>query len=99
MSSAENNLIPRKKPSVFWWLGGVFLLLTLVSLFQLFGPGPAIIISPQTTYITEPLRANGLPDYEQYILELSRADVTTQNNAAALMWPAIWPSELNPVYF
>lgn len=87
---------PRKKPSIFWWLGGTVLLLVLIFLLQLFGPSPRIMVSPQTTYIIEPLRANGLPDYEKYVLELHRKGVTPENNAAALLWQALWPGELDP---
>ncbi len=87
---------PRKKPSIFWWLGGLFLLLMLLFLLQLFGPSPQIIVSQQTTYITTPLQPNGLPDYEAYLLERSRAGVTPENNAAAILWPALWPGELRP---
>jgi hypothetical protein len=87
---------PRKKTSIFWWLGGFFLLLLTFFLFQLFGPNPPIVVSPQTTYITEPLGADGLPNYKQYVLELYRKGVTPENNAASLLWPALWSDELVP---
>lgn len=87
---------PRKKHSVMWWIGGLFFLLFLFFLLQLFGPNPPIVVSPATTFITEPLAANGLPNYEQYILQKSREGVTPENNAAALLWPALWPGELDP---
>src|SRR5687768_16815554 len=63
---------PRKKIKILWWLGGVFVLLVLLFVLQLFGPNPPIVVSPQTTYITEPLGLDGLPDYEQYFLNVSR---------------------------
>ena len=66
---------PRKKPGIFWWLTGGFLLLVSLFLFQLFGPNPRIIVSRQTTHITGPLRADGLPDYEKYVLERCREGV------------------------
>lgn len=99
MSTTSPFTPPRKKPSIFWWIGGVFLLLVLVFVFQLFGPSPRIIISPQTTHITTPLRPDGLPDYEAHILQQLREGVTPQNNAAALLWPAIWPGELSPKHY
>ncbi len=99
MSTTAPFTPPKKKPSVFWWIGGVFLLLVFVFIFQLFGPSPRIIVSPQTTYITTPLRPDGLPDYERSILERCREGVTAQNNAAALLWPAIWPGELSPKHY
>jgi hypothetical protein len=38
--------------------------LVLVALFATYGPDPAIIVDPRTTVVTEPLAADGLPDYE-----------------------------------
>lgn len=87
---------PRKKPNVFWLLGGFFLLLFLFFIIQLFGPNPPIVVSSKTTYITEPLGADGLPDYEKYVLGMYRNGVTPENNAAALLWRALWPGELDP---
>lgn len=62
-------------------------------------PSPPIIVSRQTTFITEPLRSNGLPDYEQYALKLYRDDVTPEKNAAVLLWQAMWPGELEPASY
>src|SRR4051794_6200788 len=87
---------PKKKPSVFWWIAGTFFVLLLLFAFQLLGPQPPIVVSPQTTYITSPLRANGTPNYMAYLREQYRAGVTPENNAAALIWPALWPGELSP---
>ncbi|HEX3602081.1 MAG TPA: hypothetical protein VHU84_18145 [Lacipirellulaceae bacterium] len=95
--SADTDVaVPRKKRSIYRWLIGAFVVLLLLFCFQLFGPNPRIIVSPQTTYITDPLRADGLPDYEKYVLNLYRNGVTPENNAAALLWPAIGPSDLGP---
>jgi hypothetical protein len=94
MSSDAPFQPPRKKINILWLIGGFFVLLIGLFFFQLFGPGPRIIVSPQTTYITKPLGKNGLPDYEQYVLELYREGTTPENNAAALIWPALWPGEL-----
>jgi hypothetical protein len=67
MSPDTPFIPPKKKPSIFWWLAGAFVLLALIFVFQLFGPSPRIIISPQTTYITGPPKSDGLPDYEKYV--------------------------------
>jgi hypothetical protein len=85
---------PRKKRSILWWLAGFFLLLGCLFFFQLFGPNAPIVVSRETTYITEPLGADGLPDYEKYLVERRSADVTPENNAAVLLWQALFPSEL-----
>ncbi len=90
--------LPKKKTNILWWIGGIFLLLFLLFLFQLFGPSPRIIVSKQTTYITEPLGRDGLPDYEKYVLERSREGVTPENNAAVLLWQAIRPGDTGPFY-
>ena len=55
------------------------------------GPNPPIIVSKQTTYITAPLRPDGLPDYIQYLRDHLREGVTPENNAAVLMWQAFGP--------
>jgi len=87
---------PKKKISIFWWLGGLTLVLGTVFLFQLIGPSPRIIISKQTTYITTPLLPNGLPDYEAYMREKLREGVTSENNAAVLLLKATGPGNLAP---
>jgi hypothetical protein len=70
------------------------LVIFVYGLFQLFGPNPAIIISEDTTVITTPLRADGLPDYQKYWLDYGREGVTPENNGAVLFWRATWPGEL-----
>jgi type II secretory pathway pseudopilin PulG len=99
MSTDEPFTPPRKKLSILWWLGGIFVLLVMLFVLQLFGPNPPILVSPQTTYITEPLGPDGLPDYEQYVLELYRDGVTPENNAAVLLWQALFPAEVDPQHF
>jgi hypothetical protein len=96
MSTDDSFIPPKKKPSILWWLGGVFLLLVCLFLYQLFGPNPRIVVSPQTTYVTAPLADNGLPDYEAYYREAFRAGVTPDNNAAPLLFEALGPGDLNP---
>jgi hypothetical protein len=90
---------PKKKPSIFLWIIAAFMLLLLLFLFQLIGPAPRIHVSPKTTHIAEPLAADGLPDYQKYTLNLYREGVTPENNAAALIWPALWPGDLSPKDF
>src|SRR5690348_1098118 len=90
---------PKKKPSILWWIGDAFMLLILLFVFELFGPSPRVYVSPQTTFITEPLTADGSPDYTKYILNLYRDGVTPENNAASILWPALWPAELNPAQY
>ncbi len=79
-----------------WWLAGVVVLLPLAwFLYQLFGPNERIIVSPETTVITEPLRTDGLPDYARYFYELGSEGVTPENNGAVEFWQAMWPGDLS----
>jgi hypothetical protein len=71
----------------------------LLFLWQLFGPNPAIVVSTRTTYITAPLRANGMPDYGKWLLERQRQGVTPENNAAVLMWQALGPGDMDAKQF
>jgi hypothetical protein len=96
ISTDDPFIPPKKKPSIFWWLGGAFVLLVMLFFFQLFGPSPPITISKQTTYVTDPLLPSGLPNYEEYIRRKLRDGVTRENNAAVLLFEALWPSELAP---
>src|SRR4051812_25174605 len=68
----------------------------LLFLLHFFGPEPPIVVARDTTYITEPLQTNGLPDYEKYILQQGRKGTTPDNNAGALIWQALWPTNLDP---
>jgi hypothetical protein len=85
----------RKMPSLKWWILTISLSIVAFFLHQLFGPNPKLIISKQTTYIAEPLRIDGWPDYEEYVLEQRRNGVTPENNAGTLLIPALWPANLD----
>jgi hypothetical protein len=90
---------PRKKVNILWWIGGAFFLLVLLFFLQLLGPNPRIVVSRETTFVTEPLGTNGLPDYERYVMETGREGVTPANNSAVLLWQALWPGELSPQHY
>ena len=61
-----------------------------------FKSDPPIVVARETTCITQPLRPDGLPDYEQYMLDANRKGATHDNNAAVLMWQALWHGNLDP---
>ena len=87
-----------QSPKRRYWLWGVeaiFVGIIVAFLFQLFGPNPRIIVSKETTFITAPLREDGLPDYQKYWRDLGREGVTPENNGAVLFWQAIWPGRLS----
>ncbi len=79
-------------------IGIVCLLLVFVGWFvyQLVGPSPGIVVSKQTTWLTEPLADDGLPDYATWLLDQQREGVTPDNNAAIPFLQAMWPAELLP---
>ena len=85
---------PRRKLRILWILVALVLLFGLWFCYQLFGPNPAIVVSKETTFITEPLGEDGLPDYEAYLLQQGSEGVTPENNAAVLIWQAMWPGGL-----
>jgi hypothetical protein len=53
-----------------------------------------VTISKETTYITEPLRPDGYPDYVAALNALASRGVTPENNAAVPFWRAVGP---NPI--
>lgn len=51
-------------------------------------------VSKETTYITEPLRPDGYPDYLAALNDRYGKHVTPDNNAAVLAWRAIGPKAI-----
>ena len=49
-------------------------------------------ISKETTYITEPLKADGYPNYVAVLNRQYSEGVSPDNNAAVLLWQAIGPN-------
>ena len=52
------------------------------------------MISKETTYITEPLRSDGTPDYVAALNQRLSMGVTPENNAAVLFWKAAGPGPI-----
>lgn len=78
--------------------GGVFLILLLICgglAWKIVGPSKPLVISPETTFITEPLDAEGHVDYPAAMLAELKAGVTPENNGAILYLQATWPSGLD----
>jgi hypothetical protein len=57
-------------------------------------PRVLVTISKATTYITEPLRKDGYPDYVAALNQRLGNGVTPENNAAVLFWKAMGPHEI-----
>lgn len=53
-----------------------------------------VTISKETTYITEPLRNDGYPDYFAALNARMSKGVTPENNAAVLFWKAVGPKAI-----
>jgi hypothetical protein len=58
-------------------------------------PRARVTISKETTYITEPLRDDGYPDYIRYLDEKLKVGVTPENNAAVLILQTLGPREIS----
>src|SRR5947207_1711495 len=60
-------------------------------------------VSPETTYVTEPLDAEGYVDYPTALNERLSKGVTPENNANVLIWQALGPhpegGTMPPEYF
>ncbi len=55
-------------------------------------PPPKITISKETTWATEPLKADGTVDYLEAVNRRFSKDVTPENNACVLLYQAMGPS-------
>lgn len=80
---------------------GIFLLLALGwFLYQLFGPNSKVRLGATTTFITEPLAEDGLPNYVLAIDQIQREGVTAEKNGALPFLRAMGPQPLtNPADF
>src|SRR5690606_34800765 len=86
--------MPRAKRLLSWLLTALFVLLAwLMIAYRL--PGPAIVVSRETTFLTDPLHADGLPDYTRQLLDKEREGVTPANNGAIPFLQARWPAGLD----
>ncbi|MCC9606626.1 hypothetical protein LOC68_16920 [Blastopirellula sp. JC732] len=77
-------------------IGGTVLVVICVLVWFIAGPSGPIVVSKQTTHLTEPLRSNGLVDYEQALVEMQGKGVTPEENAAIPYLQATWPAGLAP---
>jgi hypothetical protein len=59
------------------------------NLWAILCPSPALEISPSTTWITEPLARDGLPDYFQAMIDLGPNGIPPEINSAAALWGVI----------
>lgn len=74
------------------WISASVVGLSITSLlWLLFGPEPAIRVSRETTCVTEPLAADGLPDYAAAWVQMAGPAPPPEENAAVVLLEACWP--------
>src|SRR5260370_30476628 len=80
------------RPRRWWKIALGILLLFLAPLVYAAWPGSSTFtVSPETTYITEPLDKDGWPDYVIALNQRLSQGVTPENNANVLIWQALGP--------
>lgn len=92
---AQRSLWPLLAVGVL--LGGVFLYWGTDALWgasEKKPPQVRVTISKNTTYLTEPLRPDGYPDYLAALNQKLADGVTPENNAAVLFWQAMGPKAI-----
>lgn len=70
--------------------GGAILVFATLG-WGLFRPDAPIRVSRETTYLTEPLAADGLPDYRAAMLAAMGPAPTPEDNAAVELLQVMWP--------
>jgi hypothetical protein len=85
-----------------WWPAALGVLIVLLVYAAL--PGRwTLTVSPETTYVTEPVDAEGFVDYPTALNERLRKGVTPETNANVLIWKALGPrpegATMPPEYF
>ena len=86
----------KRKKTRFFVFGLALVGLVLVMLgFLIFGPSKPIVVSNETTRLTEPLDESGNVDYFDAIRRQQKQGVTPENNAAVLIWQALGRMDLD----
>lgn len=85
-----------KKSTLLLVIGGLILFGIGGLAWMAVAPAGPVVISRETTFLTEPLRPDGLVDYEQALVDMQGNDVVPENNAAIPLLQAMWPCELLP---
>ena len=83
----STRLVVRRIVVTVSLVGGIFL--AVENLWAILRPAPQLELSPSTTWITEPLAADGLPDYFQAVMDMGPRGIPPEINAAAAVWELI----------
>jgi hypothetical protein len=95
--ASESSSVTRYR----WWRDPRWLITILATVaigsfvWGLFGPEPRLIVARETTFITEPLRPDGTPDYAKHVLDLLGRGTPPDDNAAVALLQATWPMDLD----
>jgi hypothetical protein len=91
MTDADPTRSRAMSRRLYWIAAGVFAVLVATLLWGLFGPEQPIRVARETTYLTAPLAADGLPDYEAAWLATLGPAPPPEENAAVLLLQTCWP--------
>ena len=101
-TSAETTSVPQPKrhlPLRWWILGVLALLLALFAGTFFYSTSeyfaPELVISQETTYITEPLTPEGFPNYAEALNHRLAEGVTAENNAVVPLLQVLGPAPGN----
>lgn len=90
-STAEGDPKRPRRRWVFWLITGVAIFAVPATfILFMFGPDPPIRVAKETTYLTEPLADDGLPDYVAALIDEGREGVTPENNGALPFLEVVW---------
>ncbi len=98
-AAADTTSVPEPKRHLRlrWWILGVLALLLALFAGTFFYStseyfAPELVISRETTYITEPLTPEGFPDYAEALNRRLAEGVTAENNAVVPLLQVLGPA-------
>ncbi len=94
MRSDESAMRASRRPwwqDLRWITAGVLGAFLAALCWGLFGPEPPITVSRNTTFLTAPLAADGLPDYGAAVLAAMGTAPKPEENAAVELLQVMWP--------
>lgn len=95
VTSSPITVRPRRWRDLRWVLAAVIAVAIGMLFLGLFGPERPLQVSRETTLITTPLAADGLPDYLTHMLSLYGPPLPPEQNAAVPLLRATWPMEFD----
>jgi hypothetical protein len=81
----------RRRRRVWKILLGILVLLVIGLIYAAWPGSSTFTVSPETTYVTEPLDKHGYVDYVTALNERLRGNIKPEDNANVLIWQALGP--------